>query len=85
MKTILSLHCWSSVEGWCWLEGDESVLFIPFVVRQEKVQCSCSGAPEGSGKFIKFLECLLVLLSKEDGDVLGFDVIRHLAVYVFSI
>ena len=61
------------------------MLFIPFVVRQEKVQGSCSGAPEGVGEFVKFLEGLLVLLSKEDGDILGFYGSGHLSVYVSSI
>jgi len=54
------------------------MLFIPTVMRQEKVQCSCSGSTETAGELIKLTKSLLVLLSKEYGHVLGLKGLRHM-------
>ena len=80
MKLILSLQCWRSVEVSCSLERDELVLFIPLIVREEKVECSCSGSTETAGEFIKLTKGLLMLLSKEYGHVLGFYGHGHLVI-----
>ena len=44
------------------------VFLIPPVVRQEEVKSSCSGASYVSGEFIKFLQGVLMLGSKEQID-----------------
>lgn len=80
MKAILSLHCRSSGEVSCSLQRDEFVFFIPSVVCQEEVQCSCSRSTETAGEFIKLTKGLLMLLSKEYGHVLGFYGNGHLVI-----
>ena len=46
------------------------MLFVPPVVGQKKVQSARTGPSEVSGELIKLLQGLLVLGSKENGDVL---------------